>query len=387
MKTNSGIQQMKYHTVILFCALILIALVVGAGYTRSPAHLGAASHFQDAKLPPYTPPVVYHHNHVMMLGKAVSPSRALPTYLKYKEALLVPPRTQGKCASCWAFAVADMLADRVSLLTRGRIREHLSPQEMLSCFLPRWFACAKGGIPELAARYPMIRGLLTEKAYPYENEMRTDIKPCKTGSKLGLMEMVSGLDPDRHEKHPERIFVQSGSIKSLCDEPLSQETIDENVVNIKIELLTNGPVIGTLHVYDDLYDYDGESIYVVGKDATLMGGHAITIIGWSDAGSNTEEKGFQGAYWICRNSWLYWPKDLPQKHAGWFYIKMGRNEAGIESRASCASIMLTKAMRDMGKDSEWLSTAYTSYDQYYNDPERLNFFEHLSERRKTREND
>lgn len=150
--------------------------------------------------------------------------------------------------------------------------------------------------------------------------------------------------------------------------------------------MTNGPVIGTLMVYSDLYSYDGESVYEVSKDARLMGGHAITIFGWSDAGSNTEEKGFFGAYWICRNSWLFWPKDLPNKHTGWFYVKMGTNEAGIESRASCASVMLTKEMRDMGRDTEWLSTAYTSYDAYVNDPERMNFFDHLVERRRKNKN-
>jgi len=181
---------MKNQTrVILFLLVALTVVALAAGYARSPTHLGTA-HYKDAKLPPYTPPVVYHHNHVMMLGKAVSPSRALPRYLKYKEALLVPPRTQGICASCWAFAIADMVADRVSLLTRGRVREHLSPQEMLSCLRPRWFPCDQGGIPEIALRYPMIRGLLTEKAYPYENELSTDIGPCRAGSKLGLLEMI-----------------------------------------------------------------------------------------------------------------------------------------------------------------------------------------------------
>ena len=371
--------------VILFFLIVLVGL-----YTAFPLkkHLvGSTSpSFQDAKLPPYTPPVVFHHKHVIMLGRAVSPAVALPRYLKYKESLLVPPRTQGKCASCWAFSIADMMADRVSISTRGRIKKHLSPQELLSCLLPRWFPCEQGGIPEIGLRYPMIRGLLTEEAYPYENEGSTDIKPCKAGFKLGLLEMMRAPDPERHEKHPERIFVQSGTIRSLCDVPISQEVIDENIVNMKVEILTNGPVIGTLMVYSDLYYYDGESVYEVGEGAELMGGHAITIFGWSDAGSNTEEEGFQGAYWACKNSWLYWPKDLHEKHTGWFYVRMGRNEAGIESRASSADIMVTKAMRDMGIDSEWLSTAYTSYGEYFFDPERVNFFEHLAQRRKNKNN-
>lgn len=210
---------MKRHYII-FLSITLIALVLIGLYAAFPLKKqlvgGSSASFQDAKLQPYTPPVVFHHNHVMMLGRAVSPAIALPRYLKYKESLLVPPRTQGKCASCWAFAIADMLADRTSIHTRGRIRKHLSPQELLSCMLPRWFPCEQGGIPEIALRYPMIRGLLTEEAYPYENELSTDIKPCKAGSKLGLLEMMRAPDPERHEKHPERIFVHSSSIRSLC---------------------------------------------------------------------------------------------------------------------------------------------------------------------------
>ena len=340
-----------------------------------------AKAFADAKYPTYTPSQVFHHNHIVTLGRAVDPKVALPSYLKYKEALLVPVRTQGDCASCWAFAIADMLADRISLHTRGRVITHLSPQELLSCFMPWFFPCKQGGIPEIALYYAIVRGLLSEKAYPYENESSTKISSCKTGRRMSVMELWN-VDAGRHEKKPERVFAKDGSIRSLCDEPSSQEVIDKNVENMKVEIMTNGPIIGTVHVHDDLYDYDGSSVYEVGPNAKLLGGHAVVIFGWSDAGANTDEVGFQGAYWHVRNSWLMWPKNLPHKHTGWFYVKMGTNESGIESRASCASPLLTDAVKAMGKDSSWLSTAYTSYGAYVQDPERQNFFAHLADRRK-----
>ena len=340
-----------------------------------------AEAFKDAKLPPYKPSTVFHHNYVMALGRAVEPKVVLPSYMKYKEALLVPPRTQGQCASCWAFAVCDSIADRVSMHTRGKVREHLSPQELLSCFLPRWFPCTRGGIPELAFRYAIARGLSRESVYPYVNEIDTTIPACRF-PKMGFLEWWRTPDPSRHEKFPERIFAEAGSIKSLCDEPISQEVINQNIQNMKAEIYQNGPIVGTVQVFDDLYNYDGESVYEVGKDAILMGGHAVEIFGWSDAGSNTEEAGFQGAYWHVRNSWLMWPKNLPYKHNGWFFVRMGNNTAGIESRASCASVMLTQAMKELAKTSSWSSTAYLSYNEYVADPERQNFFAHLQKRRR-----
>ena len=364
--------------------LLYFLIVVGTVvlWWRLSRQYRVAKAFADAQYPSFTPSQVFHHNHVMTLGRAVDPKVALPSYLKYKEALLVPVRTQGECASCWAFVIADMLADRISLHTRGRVRNHLSPQELLSCFMPWFFPCKQGGIPEMGLYYAIARGLLSEKAYPYENESSTKIAPCKLGKKrMGVWELWN-LDAGRHEKKPERVFAKEGSIRSLCDEPSSQEVIDRNIENMKVEILTNGPIIGTVMVYDDLYDYDGSSVYEVGPNAKLMGGHAVEIFGWSDAGANTDEVGFQGAYWHVRNSWLMWPKNLPHKHTGWFYVKMGTNEAGIESRASCAAPLLTDAVKSMGKGSSWLSTAYTSYGAYVQDPERQNFFAHLAHRRK-----
>ena len=342
--------------------------------------------YEDARILPYTPTEVYRHKHIVTLGRALSPEFVLPKYFKYKEALMTPVRSQGKCASCWAFAVADCLSDRLSISTRGRIRKSLSAQEMLSCLRPRAFPCSKGGLPELAFHYVVARGLPTEAAYPYENFWGGPIEECKQGGLLTVRELLTKAK-DRHEKRPDRVFAEAGSIRNLCVEPMTDEQIRQNVQNLKTEIFLNGPIVGTIMVYDDLYTYDAESVYEVSPGAKFRGGHAIIIYGWSDEGQNTEEEGFQGAYWCCKNTWGgIWPRDLPKnsKHTGWFYVRMGRNEAGIESRASCAQPMLTEAMKAMGKGSSWHSTAYLSYDSYVNDPEKRQFFAHLAKRRKER---
>jgi C1A family cysteine protease len=366
---------------------ILAVIVFGIMLWRA-VFMQARTRTRQARLPrdvpalaPYTPETVFQHKHVLALGRALPPKQALPRYFKYKEALMVPVRTQGECASCWAFAVCDSMADRISMHTRGQVRKTLSAQELLSCFRPRTFTCTRGGLPEAAFQYVVTRGVLEEAAYPYANAMGGPIPKCKLDSEYWAWEALV-RDPLRHERNPHRVYAKEGSVRDLCYPPWTQRIIDRNIENMKTEIFLNGPIVGTIMVYSDLYTYDAESVYETKKGARLIGGHAIEIFGWADAGQNTEEKGFEGAYWICRNSWGdLWPRNLGKPHTGWFYVRMGRNEAGIESRASCAEPLLTQAMQEYGKSSAWASTAYTSYTEYVDDPERVNFFAHLSRTR------
>lgn len=372
----------KEMHVLSIISFLVVFLSILAWLANRHSRAGESEFYATAKLLGRPAPNVFQHAHLIHLGKAVDPSQILPRYFKYKERLLTPMRTQGQCASCWAFSVADVIADRVSLHTRGKIRENLSVQELVSCYKPQTFRCETGGLPESAFTYVVSKGLVSESKYPYDQLDGGPNKPC-------LLENFSfwdswNIDPSRHEKQPHRVFAKQGSIKELCYPPLTQSLIDRNIVNMKSEILLNGPIVGTVYIYDDLYSYDAESVYQVSKGARLIGGHAIEVFGWSDAGQNTEERGFEGGYWICRNSWGgKWPRNLAERHGGYFYVAMGTNEAGIESRASAAEPLLTQAMLDMGKESTWSSTAYLSYDSYVNDPERQQFFNHLARRRRT----
>lgn len=341
-------------------------------------------HEDHARLLPIDvrPEGVYRHSCVMSVNRPVDPAHALPRYFKYKESVLVPVRNQGKCASCWAYAVSDVVADRLSLATGGVVRENLSVQELLSCFRPEQFSCAVGGIPEMAYGYVSKHGLSTESAYPYQQKDGGAMAPCLVRDSLSLVDYLYD-DPRRADTHPDKVFVNPSTIRNLCVSPRwwvpHGDTLEANVWNMKTEIFLHGPICGTLMVYDDLYDYDGSSVYKVRKGARFRGGHAIEIFGWSDGGANTIEKGFEGPYWICRNSWGFiWPRRLP-KHSGWFYVRMGSNEASIEARASSASPVLNHAQK-AHRSRDWYSSAYLSYDDYANDPERVNFFADVQKR-------
>lgn len=65
------------------------------------------------------------------------------------------------------------------------------------------------------------------------------------------------------------------------------------------------------------------------ENATLLGGHAVKLIGWG------EEKGVP--YWLMVNSWNeYWGDK------GLFKIRRGTNECGVDSAAT-AGVPVTYA--------------------------------------------
>jgi len=86
--------------------------------------------------------------------------------------------------------------------------------------------------------------------------------------------------------------------------------------------MKNGPVEGTLSVYEDFLNYkSGVYHHVTGLK---LGGHAIKILGWGE-----DEASGGTPYWLIANSWNYdWGDN------GFFKILRGRGECGIESGIS-----------------------------------------------------
>ena len=97
------------------------------------------------------------------------------------------------------------------------------------------------------------------------------------------------------------------------------------------EIYTNGPVEGAFVVYEDFPTYKS-GVYSHHTGEALGGktvwqnkicinkclGHAIRVLGW---GVENGEK-----YWLCGNSW-----NTDWGDNGFFKIKRGNNECGIES--------------------------------------------------------
>ncbi|KAJ7360179.1 hypothetical protein OS493_018171 [Desmophyllum pertusum] len=92
--------------------------------------------------------------------------------------------------------------------------------------------------------------------------------------------------------------------------------VEQTVEAIQTEIMTHGPVEAIFAVYQDFFSYrSGVYIHTSGSQ---VGIHAIKMLGWGQ---------LQGIdFWICANSWgPNWGM------SGFFYIRRGTNECGIES--------------------------------------------------------
>mmetsp|Transcript_9888 Transcript_9888/g.32391 ORF Transcript_9888/g.32391 Transcript_9888/m.32391 type:complete len:318 (-) Transcript_9888:139-1092(-) len=200
-----------------------------------------------------------------------------------------PIRDQGHCGSCWAFGASEALSDRFYIASGGRVDVVLSPEDLVSCDWEGNMGC-NGGMPRLAWDYMEAFGLPTDECFPYgagDGDAPKCSRTCKDGSK------------------PQRYRVKLFSTKGYTDEKAIQTAIMEG-----------GPVEAAFTVYQDFMAYNS-GVYEHSPDAPVLGGHAVKITGWGvDNGT---------PYWKVANSWgTGWGLD------GFFWIKRGSNECGIE---------------------------------------------------------
>jgi len=251
------------------------------------------------------------------------PGVALPRFLMYRPELLSPVRNQGDCGTCWAFAVSNVLADRAMVATRAEYRRgSLSVQQLLSCYDR---SGCDGGSPEEACLWLASTGeeLVSESLFPFtQGDGGAVYSACE-----------KNIPPSAV-----RVGVVEKSVRSVVHfvEGNAPVAIDENVRNMKLELIQGGPFYSAIAVYDDLYLFSGLKPYRPGKSATLVGGHAIEIIGYCERGADPRPRYKDTGYWVCKNSWGEdWPTqtDTP----GYFTVVMGENVCGIESRCGFAT--------------------------------------------------
>lgn len=254
---------------------------------------------------------------------------SLPKFLLYKPENLTPVFNQGDCGSCWAFATCSVLADRLKLQTN--ILYDFSVQNLMACFERN--GC-DGGHPEMACIWleNTQNPLISSKTSKYVQE------------RGGYVNTNCHKDKNFHKNKKENFAVVLQNSTYSVAEFIPEENYDKvilknNIDNMKRALYETGPFYCALSVYDDLYEYDGLSIYKKGRNATLFGGHAIEIIGYCEKGVDKRMGFKESGYWICKNSWgLNWP--LETALTGYFMVEMGRNMCGIESRCGFADCVI-----------------------------------------------
>lgn len=206
------------------------------------------------------------------------------------------PRQQGSCSLDWAFAAASIIQDTICLKSNGQMNHFLSVEELNNCC----WKCSKNpgtceslGIPSNALVYFMENGLRT----------RGDFHAVDQGCHR---EMANGI---------ERI----GKNHNRGTMVIGRKTKFERIYRW---IMTNGPVIMTMDLYDDFALYKSGVYRRNEKSSMARGGsHAVKVIGWGTESVGTERID----YWLCVNSWgPKWGMN------GMFKIERGTNTCDCE---------------------------------------------------------
>ncbi len=192
-------------------------------------------------------------------------SRAALDWRNYGgENYVSPMLNQGRCGSCVAFAVIGALETQMNISRRTPNSPWaFSPQHLFSC---GGGGCESGWRPGDAMSYLKSSGVPDETCFPYLGGAKGEDISCKNTCANSNERSLKIADHNM----PTWLFGSKDAVKNA---------------------LQKGPVVTSMLVYDDfLYYKSGIYKHTTGS---MAGGHAVTIIGFSD-----EEK-----VWIIRNSW------------------------------------------------------------------------------------
>lgn len=227
-----------------------------------------------------------------------------------------PVRNQGNCGSCFAFATTSAAEARVRIKSNGRDTTLLSTQAVVSCSI--YNQGCDGGYPYLVAKHAEDFGLVPEDCMPYSG---SDEK-CELSSHGSACR-----DPKNPPTYMASNYSYVGGYYGNCGEAAMMQEIYER-----------GPIPVAFDAPSSLFYYTG-GVYT-GADPPHEGvsqphmrrwektNHAVVAVGWGETESNEK-------FWIIKNTW---GKQFGEN--GYFRIKRGVDECGIESMAVTLNIDL-----------------------------------------------
>ncbi|KAJ9559915.1 hypothetical protein OSB04_005075 [Centaurea solstitialis] len=175
-----------------------------------------------------------------------------------------PPRNQGQCGSCYAFAIIGAL-ESTWAVQKGELHQ-LSEQQLVDCWDcgEQWGGC-NGASCSMGIEYLAENGgATTQQAYPYSD-------PPKKGF----------CCPRRLQNRP--VIPAGVQILPIDDEQAILEAVAQH------------PVVMGMYLYDGFFNYK-EGIYT-GEDCTgLERPHGMVLVGWGETPEGVK-------YWIIKNSW------------------------------------------------------------------------------------
>jgi len=188
---------------------------------------------------------------------------AVPSSIDYRSLGYVSSvKDQGDCGSCWAFSATGAL-ESATMFKAGTPNANLDLAEQVVVSCDSANSGCDGGYMDAVSDFVRDKGIPLESCYPYTATDGNCSKAC------------SGW--------------QSSSYKATSWGYAA--TVSPTADAIKAALINYGPLVSTMMVYEDFYYYSsGVYKYTSGS---YLGGHAILIVGYDDAGK----------YFIVKNSW------------------------------------------------------------------------------------
>ncbi|EFA09205.2 cathepsin B precursor [Tribolium castaneum] len=164
-------------------------------------------------------------------------------------------RDQGTCGSCWAFASTEVMTDRLCIGTKGETKFVFSPENLLTCCEDCRLECV-GGYTAKAWDYYINEGIVSGGDY-------NSSEGCQPYSKASFQYAVASkcVKACQNDKYD----VKYDDDKHYGD---SFYTLETNVTQIQTEILTNGPVMATFNVFEDIIYYKSGVYYHVSGDCT-----------------------------------------------------------------------------------------------------------------------
>jgi len=205
-------------------------------------------------------------------------------------------------------ATISALEARYRVKSKLAFRPILSPQDVVSCSF--YNQGCEGGYPFLVAKHGSEFGMVEAECHPYTARNSACNSQCKS---------------ERLRMHN---YSYVGGYMGGCSE-----------VAMMREIYANGPVMVAFQAPPDLFYYTG-GIYtgpapkeepqgVNGVNVWQQTNHAVVAVGWG------VDKKTGVKYWKLKNTWgLRWGEN------GYFRIRRGTNECGVESMATKADVLL-----------------------------------------------
>ena len=196
---------------------------------------------------------------------------------------------QGTCGACYAFSVATAFSMRYCIRNKLSGIINFSAQNMINCL-----SDCQGEFPDVAWNYLNNSGITTENCLSYKGTKSNCNLKCDSNN-VKFNKYYAG----------ETIFL-------------------EDEIEIKKEILKNGPVTSMMVLYADYFNYKS-GIYIHNtKYDKVMGYHSIIIMGWG------VKDGVK--YWLIQDSY-----GKSKGENGFIKIKIG-DDCGAGQTAYCDQI-------------------------------------------------